>query len=366
MEDSPMKVRFTMSKTHSSNTFLAILNRMKGSMKSEANTIEGTWTADNLQAVANELARIYSEDIDSILPRAFVVSAIGSDLDKCCSDYGVERNKATYAEVLITIKGIPGSYKQIKLAADDICFLTKDPVEISSFGVADVMAMCVLPGSIGNVLAGTIKKTADYTSGIISVYNPFDATGGFDVESDESLRNRTLEKIRTPATSGNIRHYKEWALEVPGVEKVKVFDLARGNGTVDVVVIADNSSVAPQVLLDEVADYIEARRPVGADVLVCAAEPVKVLVQASVIVKKGYTSDFITAEFAENLKLYCVSVAFQSSSISYMKIIDLLFSCEGVVDIEEYTLNDTKQSLKFTLRQFPVPMLPNITVTEDL
>lgn len=349
-----------------SNNFIDILNRMKGNMESEANAIEGTWTADNLQAVANELARIYSEDIDSILPRAFIVTATGADLDKCCSDYGMERNPATYAEVIVTIKGTPGSYPQLKLAADDIYFLTQEEVEIGDIGINDVRAVCMQSGSIGNVLAGTINKTADYIGGITSVSNPLTATGGFDQESDESLRDRTLEKIRTPATSGNIRHYKEWALAVSGVEKVKVFDLARGNGTVDVVVIADNNSVAPQVLLDEVADYIEDQRPVGADVLVSAAEPVEIEVEAAVIVKQGYTSGFVAEEFMKSLAGYCVSTAFQNSSISYMKIIDLLFSCEGVVDIEEYTLNGAKQSLKLELRQFPVPMLPTITITEEL
>ncbi len=41
----------------SENSFIAILNRMKSRITTEADRREGTWTADNLQAVANELAR---------------------------------------------------------------------------------------------------------------------------------------------------------------------------------------------------------------------------------------------------------------------------------------------------------------------
>lgn len=54
----------------SENSFIAILNRMKSRITTEADRREGTWTADNLQAVANELARVYAEDIEDILPQA--------------------------------------------------------------------------------------------------------------------------------------------------------------------------------------------------------------------------------------------------------------------------------------------------------
>lgn len=71
-----MRVRYIMSRT-----FKDILDAMKLRIETEADRREGTWTADNLQAVANELARIYEEDIDTILPQAFVMSAKGRNLD---------------------------------------------------------------------------------------------------------------------------------------------------------------------------------------------------------------------------------------------------------------------------------------------
>ena len=63
----------------SENSFIAILNRMKSRITTEADRREGTWTADNLQAVANELARVYAEDIEDILPQ---LSIINIDLKK--------------------------------------------------------------------------------------------------------------------------------------------------------------------------------------------------------------------------------------------------------------------------------------------
>ena len=40
---------------------------MKSRITTEADRREGTWTADNLQAAANELARGYAEDIEDII-----------------------------------------------------------------------------------------------------------------------------------------------------------------------------------------------------------------------------------------------------------------------------------------------------------
>ena len=59
------------------------------------------------------------------------------------------------------------------------------------------------------------------------------------------------------------------------MEAAQIYDLARGNGTVDVVIIADGSTVATQQLLNKVADYIEDKRPIGADVKVSAAKLLK-------------------------------------------------------------------------------------------
>ena len=60
----------------SENSFIAILNRMKSRITTEADRREGTWTADNLQAVANELARVYAEDIEDILPPSCIALVI--------------------------------------------------------------------------------------------------------------------------------------------------------------------------------------------------------------------------------------------------------------------------------------------------
>ena len=359
-----MRARFTMSRS-----FKEILDRMKSLIETEADRREGTWTADNLQAVANELARIYEEDIDTILPQAFVMTAKGRNLDSCCSDYGITRRAATRAEAVVELTGEPGAYALLQLSAGDIIFIVQEPFTIlrsdgeEGGGTVSVRAVCEQFGDTGNVAAGSIDKAEDRR--IRKVTNPEAAEGGFDIESDDALRERTLEHIRTPANSGNIAHYRQWAKEIPGVSKVRIYDLARGPGTVDVVIIADDNEAAPQKLIEAVEDHIESVRPIGADVLVVSGEAVDINVTADVIVKAGYTAESIQDSFYPLLAEHCEAVAFNSQIISYLGMVNVLFDCPGVVDVADFTINGTAKSLRLAERQFPVAQIPAVTVTAE-
>lgn len=344
----------------SNNGFYDILNRMKDGIQTEADKREGTWTADNLQAVANELARIYDQDIETILPQAFVATADGENLDKACSDYGITRRQATAAEVLVTLTGTPGFYYWLEVYADELAFLVPEAIQIPNSGTVTAVAVCMVTGEVGNVAAGTISKASDRR--ITKVTNAMDATGGYDRETDEVLRERTLEHIRTPANSGNIAHYVQWAKEISGVHKVKVYDLARGAGTVDVVIIADDNTVPPPKLLEEVLENIETQRPIGADVQVLSAEAVDLVVEAQVIVQPGYTAEGVKNSLYKELKAYCEGIAFASGTISYLGIANRIFSCPGVVDVTAYTVNGGTASIQLQARQFPVAQQPVISV----
>lgn len=350
-----------------SRSFKEILGRMKSMVGTEADRREGTWTADNLQAVANELARIYEEDIDTILPQAFVMTARGRNLDSCCSDYGITRRLATQAEAVVQLTGEPGTYAWLQLSAGDITFTVQETFTIlrgdgeAGGGTVLVRAVCDQPGEIGNVAAGGIDKAGDRR--ITKVVNPDPAEGGFDMESDDALRERTLEHIWTPANSGNIAHYRQWAKEVAGVSKVRVYDIARGPGTVDVVLIADGNEAASGKLIEAVEEHIEEVRPVGADVLVVSGEAVDINVAADAIVKAGYTAEGIQASFYSLLAKHCEAAAFNSQIISYLGMVNVLFDCPGVVDVADFTVNGESKSLRFTDRQFPVAQIPAVTVT---
>jgi uncharacterized phage protein gp47/JayE len=96
--------------------------------------------------------------------------------------------------------------------------------------------------------------------------------GGLDVETDEQLLNRLLQRIRQPPHGGASFDYELWALEVPGVTRVWVYPLQMGPGTVTVLFVCDGETniipTPPKVA--EVQAYINARCPVTAEVFVAA------------------------------------------------------------------------------------------------
>lgn len=66
-------------------------------------------------------------------------------------------------------------------------------------------------------------------------------------EDDAELLARVLDDIRRPPAGGNQYDYVKWALAVDNVEAAYCFPLARGLGTVDVVIMADESVTGDEI-----------------------------------------------------------------------------------------------------------------------
>lgn len=73
------------------NTFESILFRLKSNYTGQASTLEGTIVGDVLHAVANELARIYSQELAPMEDNLFLQTAQGQHLDALCGNYGITR-----------------------------------------------------------------------------------------------------------------------------------------------------------------------------------------------------------------------------------------------------------------------------------
>jgi uncharacterized phage protein gp47/JayE len=87
-------------------------------------------------------------------------------------------------------------------------------------------------------------------------------------ETPEALLSRLIAIMRRPPAGGNRYDYVQWALSIDNVAGAWCFPLARGDGTVDVVIMANKtttgSEIPAQGLMDQVKAYIDDVRPVGA------------------------------------------------------------------------------------------------------
>lgn len=339
----------------------AVLQRMRGNLKNDANRMEGGFCMDNLQAVAEEISRLDIMEVMPIPDRTLLDTAEGEFLERRALDYNETRNQATAATGTLLFSGDVGAAipQGTGVLYGALVFGTTAPARIGADGTCGVGAVCLTVGPAGNAPANTITTLQSQVDGIRSVTNPLPFGGGAEAENDDSFRQRIYDKIRRPITSGNRNHFIYWARQVSGVGGAKCLGAeVCGAGKVKVIVLSDQYKVPDSVVLENVKAHIEEERQIGADVTVVGAVPKAVNIQVEVQAAPGYNMADICQNAISVLQAYVDSVNREDfnqaptrgdegreSSISYYRIGDLIFGVEGVADIINYTLNGGLASL---------------------
>lgn len=330
--------------------------RMLENISDEYDKTKGSFFYDALKPVAIEMEKAYKNQ-DEILNNGFAETAMTDYLDKKVAEQGLIRKSATKANTIVKISGSQGFSINIgdKVASETVNFIVIENKTIPLDGFVDVAVECEVAGTIGNVPANTIQYFPITLAGLDSVTNLTPVTNGYNAETDEELRQRFFEKVRTPATSGNKYHYINWAKEVIGVGDAKVFPLWNGNGTVKVVIIDSNKKAAGQVLIESVTNHIEEVRPIGANVTVASAIEKEIDVTATVILANGYTIQQVQELYEIAIIEYLKTIAFVDSYVSYAQLGKILLETPGVGDYSGLLINNT--AINITLADEEVPVL---------
>lgn len=124
----------------------------------------------------------------------------------------------------------------------------------------------------GNRVAGEVLTLVSPIVGVGATATASALVGGADIESDDDLRGRLLSRIQAPPHGGAQSDYVAWALEVAGVTRAWCYPGELGLGTVTVRFVRDDdASLIPDAgEVAAVQAYIDARRPVTAQVTVVA------------------------------------------------------------------------------------------------
>jgi len=188
-------------------------------------------------------------------------------LEKHAGLRGLRRRNATYAAGKgATISGNPDAVIAVGLqikTEDGRFYETTESAVISSGGTAVVAVRSLATGAVQNIKTATKGSFMAAPVGVSTDVVLNDVVGATNAESDSSLLERLLNKIRRPAAGGNKYDYKDWALEVDGVEQAYVYPLRRGLGTVDIAITADNG-VPSDDTVRRAQEYIDQERPVTA------------------------------------------------------------------------------------------------------
>ena len=330
-----------------------IIQRINQRLTIDANLLEGGFSQDIIGSVAYELANIYDTELDNIADRVFVETATGEDLDKVGADYGITRRQSSASIVYLEIEGNENAIvnQNIKATYNNLVFTVQEYKVIGSSGKVTVKAQCETLGTIGNVPANTITEFLTSYAGLTSVNNPAAAYNGFDVESDDDYRARIKLYLAEDATNCNEAQYKLWALEVTGVKTAVVKGAETvGAGNVGVY-ISSQAGTVTQELINAVKEYIESKQFINATLIVQSLSYVDMDVDATIVLKDGYTINDVGEEFTQAFADYLETV---TNIVSYFKVSDLLYACSGVEDVISYTLNDDTESVTIADTDYPV------------
>lgn len=337
-------------------TYETIMARLLSRVPDTLNKHEGSFIWDALSPAALEIAQIYIE-LDLVLQWGFAQTTYGEYLDYRAAEHGLERKAATKAVGQVTITGTHGAIvpeNSLFATAAGVQFETVAEVTIDETETITADIRAVEAGNRGNVPAGVITEIPVSIPGVTAVTNALPITGGTDTETDAALLARLLEKVRLPATSGNVAHYLQWAKEVPGVGDAKILPLWNGAGTVKVIVIDSNKQPASADIVQNVADYIETVRPIGATVTVVSATSLAINVSATLTLAEGYTIPGVQPAIEAALTAYLKGIAFQQDYVSYAQIGNFIIDTPGVLDYANLLVNGETGNVAIETEQVPI------------
>lgn len=267
-------------------TLSELIDRVTADMSSRVLGVDGAVLRRSLlgilaRAEAGEAHMLYGY-LEWIARQAIPDTAEGDWLERWAVIWGITRTAATFASGNVEFTGTNGTViadGTLVQRQDGVQYATQGSATISG-GTATAAVEAVVAGEDGNLDASSTVFLVSPISGVTSsaTVDGSGLAGGSDSETDARLRTRLLERIATPPQGGAESDYIAWAKAASSdVTRVWVTPNGMGIGTVVVQFVVDDDpdGLIPDAgQIDTVQDYIDARRPVTADVYVSAPSDV--------------------------------------------------------------------------------------------
>lgn len=340
----------------SNETEVAILQRLLDAIVPEVDKRQGSIAYDLSDPAAQEFAQAYIA-LDRTLSYAFLSEDMPSDLlTIAASDFGVDRKLAVKAKGEVTFTGQVGQLipKDTQVRTEEGTYFKTLADATLTTSTAKATVEAELGGISGNVAIGEINTVTGDLAGVLTVTNEKAFDNGVDEESDESLLQRVYDKVRKPATSGNVHHYEQWAREIAGVGAVRVYPTWNGPNTVKVVLLGDDKRTPSQAIIDATITHIEEERPIGANVTVVGASEVLIDVNVDLALSPGADVSVVQSDIESSLNEYLEPLAFKDPTVRYNRIAAILLDIPNIVDYENLTINGDIVNIEISDEQVAV------------
>ncbi|MFD2752374.1 baseplate J/gp47 family protein [Virgibacillus siamensis] len=339
-----------------------MLNRLLGNIPDgTVDKSAGSFVYDVNAPLAVVLSELLNE-LEKSKDKMFVRNLTGDELTLRAAEHGINRKLAAYSTGRVHLTGT-GSINIGDLfeTSNKTQFRAVNNVQIENSGFVNVEAL--VPGSMGNVNANSISLFPVTLSGFTAVTNPEPTSGGYDEESDESLKNRYyLEVPKRPGT-GNPSHYKKIAMEVPGVADVKIFRAWNGPGTAKLVLLSEEKRTPSASIIEEVQQRVDDMTPINDPVItVVGVTEVMISVSATLTLKSGGIIDNARLQAKEALSKYLYDIAFVDQIVRYAKTGEAILSADDVLDYTDLKINNGSANVELQGDQIPILGVLNLSI----
>lgn len=333
----------------------SIRDRLYSRLDETLDVSEGSYMYDALEPTNIEFSIAYFM-LRNIILLAFPQYSFGEYLTLAAASKGVYRNQARYATGVLNIEAeygtiIPEGAKfsnSIPEGSDiEPKYYSVTKSVVISEQISEVQIKADLAGTQGNAKQNEINLNIQDIQGILSVTNPIPITNGIDEESDESLLERLLERVRNPTSSGNKKDYVIWAKEVSGVQDAVCIPLWNGPGTVKVIIVGEQGMPIPE-LINEVKEYLdpkdhegegEGKAPIGAVVTVTTVETIQVKIDVyNIEIAEQYELKEVKENIEEAIRQYILKINI-GGKVRIRDVEDSIKHVDGIIDFGKVLLN---------------------------
>lgn len=348
-----------------------IQQRMMSELPEGIDDMPGGFPYDFTMPTALEKSELIQFHLVRTLMLMFPMWAWDEWLDLHAASVGIERRPAGYASGKVTVTGdsgtiIPKGTIFCTEATDDspaLEYSSDESIVIPDSENVEIAVTAVNPGKDSNVSEKAIKFLLNNIKGVSTVQNLDAISGGTDIESDDSLRQRIEEKCTQEGVSyiGNDSDYIRWAKEVVGVGDCIVEATWNGPGTVKLIIVDSNGVPANERLIQAVYDHIvspddrsQRLLPTGTAELTIVPATIKKVSYKCTGLIYDETTDIptITAEF-KNLVLNEYSNSKFDGVLIYNQIRPLITDIPGVTDFDTFLINGSEENIVLDTGEYP-------------
>lgn len=350
-------------------TYEQIMERMLARVPNNLDKREGSVIWDALAPAAMELESLYFV-LQDFIKETFGDTASRPNLIRRASERGIIPYRASKA----ILKGIFDVEVPLgsRYSLDDLNYtVTKFIQHNTGTGLYEYQIECETPGRDGGRKTGNLIPI-DYINGLGRAEITELLIPGQDEEETEKLRQRYFDSFNMKAYGGNISDYKLKVHEIEGVGAVKVTPVWNGGGTVLLTILDSDFNQASPTLIKKVQDTMDPTKdarglgvaPIGHIVTVQGTSSVAINIHTSVTFEPNFTWALVKLKVEEVVKNYLLDLrktwALKNEKVSNNLVVRVsrieakILDINGIMDIQNTTINGSPNNLQLTEYQIPV------------